>query len=128
MENKKVLLVDDEPHVTSVIKHFLMKSGYEVETANNGLMALDKVGKMMPDVVVSDIQMPRMTGLEFCERLRSDYPESDSLVIIMTSRTEREFREKAGSLENVEFLEKPLSPRKLVARLDEYFEEMECLA
>jgi len=127
MENKKVLLVDDEPHVTSVIKHFLMKSGYDVDTANNGLIALDKVGKLMPDAIVSDIQMPRMTGLEFCERLRSDYPESDSLVIIMTSRTEREFREQAGALENVEFLEKPLSPRKLVFRLNEYFEEMECV-
>lgn len=128
MEKKKVLLVDDEPHVTSVIKHFLIKSGYDVDIANNGLVGLEKVAKKMPDVIVSDIQMPRMTGLEFCERLRSDYPESDSLVIIMTSRTEREFRERAGELENVEFLEKPLSPRKLVVRLDEYFEEMECLA
>jgi len=127
MKMKKVLLVDDEPHVTSVIKHFLVKSGYDVDTASNGLIALKKVGKQMPDVIVSDIQMPRMTGLEFCGRLRSDYPESDSLVVIMTSRTEREFREQAGALENVEFLEKPLSPKKLVVRLDEYFKEMECV-
>ena len=127
MEKNRVLLIDDEPHVISVIKHFLLKSGYEVDTANNGLVALEKVSQQMPDVVVSDIQMPRMSGLEFCERLRTDYPDDDALVIIMTSRTERDFREKAGALENVEFLEKPLSPRKLVLRLEEYFEETECV-
>jgi len=109
-----------------VIKHFLLKSGYDVDTAINGLKALDKVKKKMPDVIISDIQMPKMTGLEFCRQFRSGYPESDSLVIIMTSRTEREFRERAGELNNVEFLEKPLSPGKLVARLDKYFEAMEC--
>lgn len=128
MESKKVLLIDDEPHVLSVIKHFLLKSGYSVETASNGLMALDLVSRNMPDVVVSDIQMPKMTGLEFSKKLRADYPESDTLILIMTSRTERDFREQAGALENVEFFEKPLSPRKLVIRLNEYFEEMECLA
>ncbi|MFK8067964.1 MAG: response regulator [Gammaproteobacteria bacterium] len=125
MDKKKILLIDDEPHVTSVISHFLIRSGYDVETANNGLVALDKVSKRMPDVIISDIQMPKLTGLGFCERFRTDFSESESLIIIMTSRTERDFREKAGSLENVEFFEKPLSPRKIVARLKEYFEEME---
>lgn len=128
MEKKRILLIDDEPHVISVIKHFLIKSGYDVDTASNGLVALDRVSQQMPDVIVSDIQMPRMTGLEFCEQLRSKYPESDSLIIIMTSRTERDFRERAGEIQNVEFLEKPLSPRKLIIRLQEYFEEMECMA
>lgn len=127
MEKKKILLIDDEPHVISVIKHFLIKSGYEVDTANNGLVALEKVGQQMPDVIVSDIQMPKMSGLDFCEHLRSDYPGSDTLVLIMTSRTERDFRDRTANLQNVEFFEKPLSPRKLVIRLEEYFEEMECL-
>lgn len=128
MESKKVLLIDDEPHVLSVIKHFLVKSGYSVETASNGLVALDKVYGSMPDVIVSDIQMPKMTGLEFSKKLRSDFPDSETLILIMTSRTERDFREQAGDLQNVEFFEKPLSPRKLVIRLNEYFEELECLA
>ncbi len=127
MEKKKILLIDDEPHVTSVISHFLIRSGYDVDSANNGLMALEKVSKRMPDVIVSDIQMPKLTGLEFCERFRADYAGNESLIIIMTSRTERDFREQVGSLENVEFFEKPLSPRKLIARLKEYFEEMECV-
>ena len=56
------------------------------------------------------------------------FSESDSLILIMTSRTERDFREQARALENVEFFEKPLSPRKLVNRLDEYFEGMESVA
>lgn len=128
MDKKKILLIDDEPHVTSVISHFLIRSGYEVDTANNGLVAMEKVSKSMPDVIVSDIQMPKMTGLEFCERFRTEYLESTSLIIIMTSRTERDFREQAGTLENVEFFEKPLSPRKLISRLKEYFEELECVA
>jgi two-component system alkaline phosphatase synthesis response regulator PhoP len=74
MEKKKVLLIDDEPHVISVLSHFLNKYGYDVFTASNGLVALEKVSKQMPDVIVSDIQMPKMSGLDFCERLRTDYP------------------------------------------------------
>lgn len=128
MDKKRILLIDDEPHVTSVISHFLIKSGYIVDTANNGLVALERVSANMPDVIISDIQMPKMTGLEFCETFRSEYLESDSLIIIMTSRTERDFRERAGDVENVEFFEKPLSPRKLVSRLKDYFEELESVA
>ncbi len=126
MEKKRILLIDDEPHVIMVIKHFLLKSGYEVETAVNGLEALKRVSQQMPDVIVTDIQMPKMNGLDFCEQLRSDYPERETLVIIMTSRTERDFRERASSLENVEFFEKPLSPKKLVIHLNEFFENREC--
>jgi len=128
MEKRKVLLIDDEPHVISVLKHFLIKSGYEVDTASNGFEALQKVEKQMPDAIVSDIQMPKMSGLEFSQQFRSDFAESDSLIIIMTSRTEQDFRDKAGTLENVEFFEKPLSPKKMVIRLKKYFEEMECSA
>ncbi len=117
----KVLLIDDEAHVISVIKHFLIKAGYSVDIANNGLVGLQKVRKEMPDVVVSDIQMPKMNGQEFCEAFRSEFPESEALVIIMTSRTERDFREWAERMHNIEFMEKPLSPKKLMARLDEYF-------
>lgn len=124
---KKVLLIDDEAHVVSVIRHFLIKSGYEVEIANNGLKGLEVVKQSMPDVIVSDIQMPKMTGQQFCERLRNDYPDNDIMVIIMTSRTERDFRRWAAKMKNVEFLEKPLSPTKLVQRLDEYFEVEECV-
>lgn len=118
----KVLLIDDEAHVISVIKHFLLKSGYSVDVANNGELGLQKVRESMPDVVVSDIQMPKMSGQEFCEAFREEFPESDTLVVIMTSRTERDFREWAARMKNVEFMEKPLSPKKLMARLDEYFE------
>ncbi len=128
MEKRNILLIDDEPHVISVLKHFLIKSGYDVDTASNGLVALQKVEKQMPDVIVSDIQMPRMSGLAFSQQFRSNFPEGDALIIIMTSRTERDFRDQAGALENVEFFEKPLSPKKLVLRLKEYFEEMECPA
>ena len=128
MSKQRVLLVDDEVYVIEVIKHFLLKAGYDVETASNGLDALEKVSQQMPDVIVSDIQMPKMTGLQFSEQLRRDYSESETLIINMTSRTERDFRDKAANLKNVEFFEKPLSPRKLVAKLDQYFQTMACVS
>lgn len=123
---KKILVIDDEPHVVEVIRHFLIKSGYQVDTACNGFRALEKIKVQLPDVIVTDIQMPKMGGKEFYAQLEKTYPDNEVLVVVMTAQTEREFREWVYIKQNVEFFEKPLSPRKLVACLDNYFEEMKC--
>jgi len=119
---KKILLVDDEPHVIYVLKLFLKKNGYEVTTANNGEQALKKVISDNPDVVITDIQMPRMSGQDLCNFLQKEIPDPDRRIIVMTSRTDNELRSWAKNFNNLEFLEKPLSPRRLVARLRSYFE------
>ena len=116
---KKVLLVDDEPHVINVLSLFLKKNGYEIHSANNGQQALDKLVENNPDFIITDIQMPKMTGQDLCETVNLKFPDPNRQFIVMTSRTDSELRAWANSHENIIFMEKPLSPRKLVAKLRE---------
>ncbi len=118
---KKILLVDDEPHVIHVLKLFLNKNGYTVITANNGEQALKLVANENPDVLITDIQMPRMSGQELCDTLEKESPNPHRRIIVMTSRTDRELRVWAENFSRLEFLEKPLSPRRLVTLLRSYF-------
>jgi DNA-binding response OmpR family regulator len=120
---KKILLVDDEPHVIHVIKLFLIKNNFEVITANNGKAALELVASNNPDVIITDIQMPIMNGQEFCEKINSEYPDDKRKIIIMTSRTDESLRVWANKNEDIDFIEKPLSPRRLVAKIRTYFHD-----
>jgi len=118
---KSILLVDDEPHVIRVLRLMLEREGYEVASANDGNEALEKMAARRPDVMVSDIQMAGMDGRELCRTTRARYPEDSFPIFVMTSMTASEERAWVRELANVEFLEKPLSPRQLIARLTTYF-------
>lgn len=116
-----ILLVDDEPHVTRVLRLALEKAGYEVTVAHDGHEALACMAQRVPDVLISDIQMDGMDGRTLCPIARNTYPDHDFLILVMTSMTALEERHWANALSNTEFLEKPLSPRQLVARLSRHF-------
>jgi len=118
---KTILLVDDEPHVIRVLRLMLEREGYDVWSANDGNEALDKMSARRPDVMVSDIQMAGMDGRELCRTARARYPDETFPIFVMTSMTASQEREWVRELANVEFLEKPLSPRQLIARLTTYF-------
>ncbi|MCC2960135.1 response regulator [Massilia sp. IC2-278] len=118
---KSILLVDDEPHVIRVLRLMLEREGFEVASANDGVEALDKMAARRPDVMVSDIQMAGMDGRELCRTARARYPDESFPIFVMTSMTASQEREWVRELANVEFLEKPLSPRQLIARLTTYF-------
>ncbi|MBD8531730.1 MULTISPECIES: response regulator [unclassified Massilia] len=118
---KTILLVDDEPHVIRVLRLMLERDGYDVLSANDGNEALDKMSARRPDVMVSDIQMAGMNGRELCRTARARYPDETFPIFVMTSMTASQEREWVRELANVEFLEKPLSPRQLIARLTTYF-------
>ena len=113
----RVLLVDDQPHVLRVLRLTLEREGFEVATAGNGREALWIAELRMPAAVVTDIQMPHMDGREFCAELDKLYPDRTFPIFVMTSMTERSEREWSGKMRDVVFLEKPVSPRELVARL-----------
>jgi CheY-like chemotaxis protein len=121
MNKRTILLVDDEPHVIRVLRLMLEREGYEVSSANDGHEALDKMALRRPDVLVSDIQMDGMNGRDLCRTVRERYPDEPFLILVMTSMTASGEREWVRALANVEFLEKPLSPRQLVARLSAHF-------
>jgi len=118
---KRILIADDEPQMTRVLKLFLERAGYAVESAGNGLIALDCILKNTPDVLISDIQMPLMTGKQLCQALEEQLPQRTFPVFVMTSMTDRDHREWTQKIQNLEFLEKPVSMRALIAKLDKYF-------
>jgi CheY-like chemotaxis protein len=114
---KSILVVDDEPRATRVIKLSLERGGYQVEVASNGEEALEKVLRGSFDAVVTDIMMPRMTGREFCEQLQERIPDRKFFIFVATSSADDEIEEWCRDLPRSEFLEKPLSIRHLMARL-----------
>ena len=118
---KRILLVDDEPHVIRIMKLALVKAGYEVDEAANGIQALDKINRAHPDVLITDIDMPRMDGKELCRHIEKNFPDRKLRIYVLTSRAEDEHREWTGNMRNLEFLEKPVSIRQLVTRMNEYF-------
>ncbi len=114
-----VLVVDDEPKVLRITRLSLEKMGYRVETANDGQEALERLREEPFDVLVTDINMPRMSGEELCLALQAECIDEGLLVFVATGRTGDHHRAWAGDLANVELMEKPVSLRKLVARIGE---------
>jgi len=119
---QQILVVDDEPHVIRILKLSLVRAGYQVDSCANGEQALERLRQSQPDILITDIQMPRMGGRELCQQVRKEFPEQPMLIFVLTSRTEIEHREWSRSLENILFLEKPLSLRKMLSMIKDHFE------
>ena len=120
MNSETILLVDDEPHILAILSHVLKRKNYSIETAYNGEEGLKKAVELQPSIIVTDIQMPRMTGVEMCMQLFEKHPELRPLIIVLSSRTERELRNWAGQHDNIVFKEKPISPLNLLALVDQH--------
>lgn len=118
---KRILIVDDEPHVIRVLRMALEQNGYLIDDAANGIQALEYLGKQHPDLMISDIDMPRMNGKELCLEIHRTIPNRVFSIFILTARAEREHRVWAGDIPNMEFMEKPVSIRKLVTKLNDFF-------
>ena len=119
---KRILIAEDEPYVVRILKRSLERVGYSVSTSSNGEQALSLVLADHPDVLISDINMPRMMGNELCKRVREHISGQQMMIIVLTSRTEIEHREWSRNLDNTQFMEKPISIRKLQNILNSYFE------
>jgi len=117
----KILIADDEPHVLRVLKLSLEKEGYAVETCANGKEALTRLEQEHPDILITDIQMPLMTGEELCRHIKQHMPKRKFLIFVLTSRTEIEHREWSRDIDNLLFLEKPVSIRNLLEKIEGYF-------
>jgi len=115
----RVLIVDDEPYVPRVLEMKFTRAGYQTFIARNGTEGLDLIARTRPDVVITDISMPGMSGFELCQeaaRLREEHP---FLLFVITSRTERELRAWVKEIPDAHFLEKPISPRVILRTIEE---------
>jgi CheY-like chemotaxis protein len=121
MNTKRILVADDELHMIRVVKLFLERAGYKVDTASNGQEALDSILLDPPDVLLTDINMPRMNGQQLCMELQKQLPERKFPIFVMTSMTDRENRDWTQKIPNTALLEKPVSMRVLIADLARRF-------
>ena len=119
MTGKKVLVVDDEIHIVHVVAIKLRNNGYEVLSAENGADAFRLACDEKPDIVVTDYQMPVMTGLELVEKLRQNESTKDIPVIMLTARNFNVDDEQKQQLLISEFLSKPFSPKELLRSVED---------
>jgi DNA-binding response OmpR family regulator len=112
---QKILVVDDELQIVRVARSYLEKASFRVLTASNGKEALFVARHEKPDLVVLDLQMPEMDGLEFTRRVRAEQP--DIAIIMLTARIEEMDRILGLELGADDYMTKPFSPRELVARV-----------
>jgi DNA-binding response OmpR family regulator len=110
----RVLVVDDEPMVRDVLARYLEKEGYEVDVAEDGEQALDALATQVPDLVLLDLMLPRVDGLEVLRRMRERTPTA---VIMLTARGEETDRVVGLELGADDYVTKPFSPREVVARV-----------
>ena len=109
-----VLVVDDEPVLSGTVKNYLERAGMSAQTCGDGLAALDLVRATAPDVVVLDLGLPGMDGVEVCRQLRTF---SDCYVLMLTARADEVDKLIGLSVGADDYMTKPFSPRELVARI-----------
>ncbi len=122
---KKVLIVDDEPDILEIVSYNLIKEGYDIQTAKNGIEALEKVSTFKPDLVLLDIMMPKMTGVEVCQILRSKTEYNDMLIIFLTALSDEASQIKGLETGADDYVSKPISPKVLVSRVNAVFRRLQ---
>jgi two-component system alkaline phosphatase synthesis response regulator PhoP len=119
MVEKKVLVVDDEIHIVHVVAIKLRNNGFTVITAENGAQAFERACNDKPDIIVTDCQMPVMTGLELIEKLRKNEDTKEIPVIMLTARSFTIEQEQKEQLRISECLSKPFSPKELLRSIED---------
>ena len=112
---RTILVVDDDPHIRDVLRFAIAKAGMAVDEAEHGQEALDRVAARLPDLVVLDINMPRMDGIEVCRRLLAAH---DLPILFLSSRDDEIDRVLGLELGADDYVTKPFSPREVVARIN----------
>ncbi len=112
-----VLFVDDDPDVCDLVTYKLEQSGFDVRRASDGDAALREVAKKVPDLVLLDVMMPGVSGLEVLERWRKDEATAAMPVIMLTAKAQENDVERGFELGADDYVIKPFSPRELVRRV-----------
>jgi two-component system chemotaxis response regulator CheY len=115
---KKILSVDDSPSVRKLVEFTLKSKGFQVASAEDGLAALELMAKEKFDAIVLDINMPRMNGLEFLEKVKADDVYAPIPVIMLTTEGQEEDQDKAMDLGATAYIVKPFKPTLLLRIID----------
>src|ERR1700724_4738528 len=115
--SEKILIVEDEVDVAELLAHHLKKAGFVVEMATNGRVALASIRDQPPTLVVLDLMLPEMSGLDLCRAIRSDPRTKEMAVVMLSARTEEIDRVLGFELGADDYVVKPFSPRELVLRI-----------
>lgn len=113
----KILLVDDEPDILEIIRFNLDKEGYQIKTASNGIKAIEVAEKFLPNLIILDVMMPDLDGIETCERLRQDKRFQDTIIMFLTARGEDYSHVAAFDAGADDYVTKPVKPKVLVSKI-----------
>jgi len=113
----KILLVDDEPDILEILSYSLESGGFKIYKANNGLEAIEIAEKIIPDLIIMDVMMPKMNGIEACNRIRKSNNLKDVIITFLSARSE-DFSKIAGFEAGADdYITKPIKPKVLLSKV-----------
>ena len=118
---QKILIVDDDSDIVEMLKYNLTSEGYKVKSAANGLEALALAKQFIPDLVILDIMMPEIDGVETCRQIRTIPELANKLIIFLTARQEEYSEIAAFEIGADDYITKPIKPRALISRINAFF-------
>ena len=113
----KVLVVDDDPDIVEILKYNLKNSGYSVKSAGNGVEAIKKAKKFIPDIILMDVMMPEMSGIEACEEIKNIDQLSQAIIIFLSARSEDYTQISAYDAGADDYISKPVKPKILLKKI-----------
>jgi two-component system, OmpR family, alkaline phosphatase synthesis response regulator PhoP len=116
----RVLVVDDEEDILEMLQYNLEKEGYDVQTAENGKQAIEKAQKFAPQIILMDIMMPVMDGIDACRQMRSMAEFNKAFILVLTARTEEYSEIAAFDAGADDFISKPIKPKALLSRISAF--------
>ena len=116
-ESLKILVVDDDLDIIEILKYNLNNSGYFVKSANNGIKAIKKAKKFLPDIILMDVMMPEMSGIEACSEIRKIDKLSNTIIIFLSARSEDYTQISAYDAGADDYIYKPVKPKILIKKI-----------
>ena len=120
---KKILIVDDEPNILLSLEFIISRAGYSVKTAEDGEQALQESSSWVPDLILLDINMPKLDGFEVCQRLREDHTFDHTKVVFLTAKGRQVEKEKGIALGADDYISKPFSNQEVVEKVQQLLAE-----
>ena len=117
MESTKILLIDDEPDILEFLEYNLLQHNFVVEKAKNGLKGIEKFKSFQPNIILIDVMMPKLNGIETCEKIKSLDNSNNCIIIFLSARSEEFTQIAAYDAGAHDFINKPVKPKILIKKI-----------